>query len=292
MVHDVARPVLETIPVRRLFGLAVHAATMEQAVQACEQAIASGQPLVVGVVNAAKIANLRRDTALRSAVTSCDLLLADGQSVVWASRLLQQRLPERVAGIDLFSELLARADTAGQRVFFLGATQEVLDGLVAKVRTELPGLQVVGAQHGYFPVAEASGVAAAIRDSHADLLFVGMTSPYKEMFLDTYGPSLDVGVCHGVGGSFDVLAGKTPRAPRVVQRMGLEWAYRVWQEPARLWKRYLTTNTRFLGLTVAEMVRPTPPYAVVTPVVPAVPVVPVVPVQRTGDDLVEEGASA
>ena len=289
MVHDVARPVLETIPVRRLFGLAVHAATMEQAAQACEQAIASGQPLVVGVVNAAKIANLRRDTALRSAVTSCDLLLADGQSVVWASRLLRQRLPERVAGIDLFTELLARANTAGQRVFFLGATQEVLDQLVAKVRTELPGLQVAGAQHGYFTSEQAPAVAAAIRASHTDLLFVGMSSPHKEVFLDTWGPSLDVRVCHGVGGSFDVLAGKTRRAPGVVQRLGLEWLYRIWQEPARLWKRYLTTNTRFLVLTVAEMVRPTPPYAVVTPAVPAVPVV---PVQRTGDDLVEEGASA
>lgn len=252
------------LPVQQLFGLPVHAATMQQAVEVCEQAIETGRPMVVGVVNAAKVVHLRRDPALRSAVVGCDLLLADGQSVVWASRLLRRPLPERVAGIDLFSALLGRADAAGQRVFFLGATEEVLGRLVDKVRHEMPGLQVAGAQNGYFTLDEAASVAGAIRASRADLLFVGMTSPHKELFLDTWGPTLDVRVCHGVGGSFDVLAGKTQRAPELWQRLGLEWLFRVKQEPKRLWKRYLTTNTRFLGLTLLELARPTPAYRTVS----------------------------
>ena len=223
--------------------------------------ITHDRPLVVGVVNAAKVVNLRRDASLRAAVLSCDLILADGQSVVWASRLLGHPLPERVAGIDLFGELLTRADAAGQRVYFLGATQEVLDRLIEKVRREMPGLQVAGAHDGYFTLQEAPAVAAAVRASQADLLFVGMTIPHKEVFLDTWGPSLGVRVCHGVGGSFDVLAGSTRRAPAAWQRLGLEWLFRVLQEPRRLWKRYLFTNLRFLGLTALELVHPVDPSA-------------------------------
>lgn len=249
-----------TVPVRCLFGLPVHAATMAQAVESCERAIADGRSMTVGVVNAAKVVNLRRDPALRAAVTSCDLLLADGQSVVWASRLLGLPLPERVAGIDLFTQLLLRADVARQRVYFLGGTQDVLDGVLDRVRREHPGIHIAGSQHGYFDVDDASEVAQDIRDSAADMLFVAMTSPRKEVFLDTWGQSLDVRVCHGVGGSFDVLAGKTRRAPERWQRLGLEWLYRVKQEPGRLWKRYLFTNLRFLGLTASELVHPTPAY--------------------------------
>ncbi len=225
------------VPVRCLFGLPVHAATMAQAVDICERAITERRSMTVGVVNAAKVVNLRRDPALQAAVTSCDLLLADGQSVVWASRLLRLPLPERVAGIDLFTELLGRADTAGQRVYFLGGTQDVLDRVVDRVRLEHPGIRVAGAHHGYFGQDGAAHVAADISASAPDMLFVAMTSPFKEVFLDTWGPSLNARVCHGVGGSFDVLAGKTQRAPDRWQRMGLEWLYRVKQEPGRLWKR-------------------------------------------------------
>lgn len=246
------------VPAYALFGIAVHAVTMTQAVEVCEAAIDSRRPLTVGVVNAAKLVNLRRDPALRGAVTACDLVVADGQAVVWASRLLGAPLPERVAGIDLFTELLGEASRRAQRVFLLGAAQDVLDLVVQRVHRDYPGVVVVGAQHGWFDPSESPQVAEAVRAARPDLLFVAMTSPRKELLLDTWSQFMDVPVCHGVGGSFDVLAGRTRRAPERWQRWGLEWLYRVGQEPGRLWRRYLVTNTRFLGLVAAERLRPTP----------------------------------
>ncbi len=246
------------VPAHALFGVAVHAVTMAQAVQVCQAAIDDRRRLTVGVVNAAKLVNLRRDPALRGAVAACDLVLADGQAVVWASRLLRAALPERVAGIDLFTELLGEASRRSQRVFLLGAAQDVLDLVVQRVNQDYPGVVVVGAQHGWFDPGASQQIAEDVRAARPDLLFVAMTSPRKELLLDTWGRFMDVPVCHGVGGSFDVLSGHTRRAPALWQRWGLEWLYRVGQEPGRLWRRYLVTNTQFLGLVVAELLRPTP----------------------------------
>jgi N-acetylglucosaminyldiphosphoundecaprenol N-acetyl-beta-D-mannosaminyltransferase len=121
-------------------------------------------------------------------------------------------------------------------------------------------LCIAGSRDGYFSDGEAAGVAAEIREAKPDMLVLGMTSPKKELFLGRYGASLGVPVLHGVGGSFDILAGITRRAPEIWQRLGMEWAYRVLQEPGRLWRRYLKTNTAFLVLTAHELVRPTHPY--------------------------------
>jgi N-acetylglucosaminyldiphosphoundecaprenol N-acetyl-beta-D-mannosaminyltransferase len=124
-----------------------------------------------------------------------------------------------------------------------------------------PRAVVVGSRDGYFTDAQAPEVAESIQRSGADMLFLGMVSPKKEIFIGTYGQSLGVPVVHGVGGSFDVLAGVTDRAPLAWQRAGMEWAYRLKQEPRRLARRYLTTNTAFLALTIQERVRPTSAYA-------------------------------
>lgn len=249
-----------TPEVRHLFGLPVHAATMEQAVGWCLASVDARSRSVVGVVNVAKVITLRDQPALRSALLDCDLVLADGQGVVWASRHLRAPLPERVAGIDLFLALLDRAEARGDRVYFLGARQAVLDRMLDVVRSRWPRLRVVGARNGYFSDEEAPAVAGAIAAAAPDMLFVGMTSPKKELFLRRYGGRAASGICHGVGGSFDVLAGVTPRAPVGWQRLGLEWLYRVLQEPRRLWRRYLATNTRFALLLLRELVRPTPAY--------------------------------
>lgn len=246
--------------VRQLFGVPVDGCTMSEAIAACDEAISQNQQLMIGVVNAAKIVNMQRDPRLRDAVLSCDLVLADGQAVVWASRLLGRPLPERVTGIDLFTKLLTQADARRLRVYFLGGTGEVLTDMIQRIRRDYPGLHVAGSQDGYFELARAAEVAEQIRLADADLLFVGMTSPKKEVFLDAWGSYTGVRVCHGVGGSFDILAGKTRRAPVLWQRAGLEWLYRVMQEPGRLWRRYLVTNLRFLALTAVEAVHPTPAY--------------------------------
>jgi N-acetylglucosaminyldiphosphoundecaprenol N-acetyl-beta-D-mannosaminyltransferase len=246
---------------RLLFGLPLDPITLEETLALAERAIAERSRLLVGVVNAAKVTKLKADAVLRDSLLEADVLLADGQSVVWASRVLGRPLPERVAGIDLFESLLALADRERHRVYLLGATAEVVARVAAVIADRWPGVVVVGARDGYFTEDEAAGVADDIAAARPDLLFLGMTTPKKEIFLATYGERLGVPVLHGVGGSFDVLAGVTRRAPLRWQRAGMEWAYRMLQEPRRLGRRYLVTNTAFLGLTALELVHRHPGYS-------------------------------
>ena len=240
---------------RDLFGIPVAALTMDDVLGRIERAVRTRERLHVGVVNAAKIVNMRRDASLRRDVLSSDLILADGAAVVWASHLLRRPLPQRLAGIDLMLAILERASRSGYRVFCLGATSDVLQRALAQAAADFPGLELAGAHHGYFRPSEESAVAGQIAASRADVLFVAMTSPRKERFLARWSAGLGVPVCHGVGGSFDVLAGKVRRAPLAWQRLGLEWLFRVAQEPRRLWRRYLVTNTIFCCLVLLELLR-------------------------------------
>jgi N-acetylglucosaminyldiphosphoundecaprenol N-acetyl-beta-D-mannosaminyltransferase len=253
-VTDVIRPH------ELLFGLPIDPFTLEDTLELAESAIRDNHRLLIGVVNAAKITKLKADPILRDSLLEADVLLADGQSVVWASRLAGRPLPERVAGIDLFESLLASADVHGHRVFLLGARPEVLAGVQAEIARRWPGVVVCGARDGYFTEDEGDAVAEQIRAAAPDMLFLGMTTPKKEIFLGRYGDALGVSVLHGVGGSFDVLAGVTRRAPRLWQRLGMEWAYRMVQEPRRLARRYLVTNLAFVGLLVLELVHRHPGY--------------------------------
>jgi N-acetylglucosaminyldiphosphoundecaprenol N-acetyl-beta-D-mannosaminyltransferase len=240
---------------RELLGIPIDALTIDETVVRCAAAVEEGGLLKIGVVNAAKVVNMRRDARLRTAVLGCDLVLADGQSVVWASRVLGAPLPERVAGIDLLLSVLPVAAERGYRVYFLGARDEVLDRAVAELIRRFPGLKVAGTRNGYFSAAQTPEVVAGIQASGADLLFLGMSSPKKELFVRDWGEHTGAHVVHGVGGSLDVLAGEVRRAPVWWQRHGIEWLYRAIQEPMRLGPRYLTTNTRFVGLVAAEFVR-------------------------------------
>ena len=243
-----------------ILGMPIDAMTMDDVLDRCRASLATRERTLVGVVNAAKMVRLRDDVHLRDSLLDCDVLLADGQSVVWASRLLRRAVPERVAGVDLFERLLELAARDGRSVYLLGARADVLATLQQRLGERFPALKIVGARDGYFTDAEASTVAADIADSGADMLFLGMTSPKKEIFLGDFGETLGVPVLHGVGGSFDILAGVTKRAPLLWQRLGLEWLYRVLQEPRRLWRRYFTTNVTFIALVLRELVRRQPPY--------------------------------
>ncbi len=240
-------------PARRsLLGVCVDPLSMTQAVRGCTDAVERGRYLSVGMLNAAKVVAMHKDEPLRQAVGRCGMILADGQSVVWASRLLGAPLPERVAGIDLFTALLGAASGRRYRVYFLGARPEVLHRMLAAVRRGYPDLIVAGARDGYFGAQAEPDVVAGIRRARPDLLFMGMSTPRKELFGARWGEQTGAAVVHGVGGSFDILGGLTRRAPLWWQRHGLEWLYRAAQEPGRLGRRYLTTNTAFLALVARE----------------------------------------
>ncbi len=239
-------------PTRHLFDVRIDALTTEEMIEAADRAIAARSRLLIGVLNAAKLVNMARDQQLRRAVLGADVTIADGMAVVWACRLLRQRLPERVTGIDVMLRLLERANLRQYRVYCLGAREEVLQQVTARISTEYPGVQLVGARNGYFTPDQEADVAREIAIARPDILFVGISSPKKERFLADWVPVINVPVCHGVGGAFDVLAGLVKRAPGMMQRAGLEWLYRVSQEPGRLWKRYLITNALFAGMVARE----------------------------------------
>jgi N-acetylglucosaminyldiphosphoundecaprenol N-acetyl-beta-D-mannosaminyltransferase len=207
---------------------------------------------IVVTANASHLCMMRRDPALNDACRAADLAVADGMSVVWALKMLGRPVPERVAGVDLMSSLLAEGSARGLRVYLLGARQDVLDALIAECGRRYPGLTLAGSRNGYFAAGDHLSIVAEIRASAPDMLFVGMPSPFKDVFCERYRDGLNVPVIVGVGGSFDVLAGFTRRAPRAAQGMGLEWAWRLMMEPRRLWKRYLTTNSEFIWLVLRE----------------------------------------
>jgi len=236
-----------------LFGVPVDALTMEQTLDRVHDAVARRRPLHIGVVNAAKIVNMWRNPALGEDVLRSDIILADGMSVVWASRLMGTPLPERIAGIDLMECILRLGQRHGYRVFCLGATEDVSGRVAERLDREYAGVVLAGRRHGYFSAAEEAEIAQQIRNSHADVLLVAITSPGKEQFMARWNDVMQVPVVHGVGGSFDVMAGKVERAPRRWQVLGLEWLYRLKQEPRRLWRRYLVTNSLFAWLLLKAL---------------------------------------
>lgn len=242
-------------PVVNLFGIPVLAVSMPQVMQMVHQSILDKTRLDIGVINAAKVVNMNRNPELKTAVLSSDVIFADGAAVVWASRLLRTALPERIAGIDLMWEMYKQGDKEKYRIFCFGATEEVNEKVATIIRNEFPNVNLVGRRNGYYKDEDEEAIAQQIADTQANILLVAMTSPKKEKFMEKWGDKMGVHVIHGVGGSFDVMSGKVKRAPALWQKMGMEWLYRVLQEPRRLWKRYFITNSLFLMLLGRTMLK-------------------------------------
>lgn len=207
------------------------------------------------VVNAGKIVALQSDLQLRKSVNESDLINADGQAVVWASKVLKKPLKERVAGIDLMTNLIELAHKKKHKIFFFGAKQDVVKTVVDKYSKIYSPNIIAGYRNGYFKKEEEQNIAREIANSGANILFVAISSPTKENFLYENKDLLKkVNFVMGVGGSFDVVSGKVKRAPVWMQNSGLEWFYRFAQEPKRMWKRYLIGNTKFIYLVFKERV--------------------------------------
>lgn len=209
---------------------------------------AQSGPKVIQFINGNKIAQVRHDQEMERIMWKADYVLADGQPLLPMGRLLGVKLPERIDGIGLMGKMLKLADERRYSVYLLGAKQEVLDKCIAKIRSQYPNLRIAGSRNGYFSEKETPGVVAQIREAKPDMLFLGMGSPMKERFADRYATELGATVIQGVGGSFDVMADLVKRAPVWVQRIGMEWLFRVVQEPRRMFWRYTTTNATCLSL--------------------------------------------
>jgi N-acetylglucosaminyldiphosphoundecaprenol N-acetyl-beta-D-mannosaminyltransferase len=238
-----------------LLGAPIDSVTLAEAVAEIDRRIVGDETAQHMSLNAAKLLKRDRDEVLREAIDQCELITADGQAVVWAGRVLGVPLPERVTGIDLMAALLLLAEERGYGIFLLGARESVSAEAAEVIRRRHPEIRIVGRHHGYYPADAEPEVVAEIAAARPSILLVALETPAKELFLARHRGSLEIPFVMGVGGAFDVLAGVRRRAPRWMQRAGLEWLFRLAQDPRRLARRYVVGNTQFIWLVLRTLVR-------------------------------------
>lgn len=249
-------PVLDHgLPRQRFLNSEFHDISMQDTLSLAKKAMSSRQRLQQSDINVAKIVQMDNDARLQADVLESDLISVDGMGVRWGYKLLGGPAPRRVTGVDLMMETFALCEKEGFKPFLFGARKDVLDRMIEVMGQTHPRLQFAGSRNGYFKPEDEAEIVAQIKASGADCLFVGITSPIKERFLRKYRDELDVPFLMGVGGAFDVAAGKVQRAPQFVQRIGMEWLFRVAQEPRRLFWRYLKTNLVFAGMLLRAALR-------------------------------------
>jgi N-acetylglucosaminyldiphosphoundecaprenol N-acetyl-beta-D-mannosaminyltransferase len=221
-----------------LLGARIDALTMEETVERVSGFIKSGRPHRILTLNPEYLYRAQFDGGMMRLITRSDLVTPDGVGIVWACRVAGYPVKERITGIDLMQRLVKRAAACGWRVYLLGASPGVAEKTAEKLCCSYPGLQIAGTHHGYFREDEAGLVAEAVREAGPDLVFVALGAPRQELWIDRYLESTGAAAAMGVGGSFDVIAGKVRRAPAWVRRLHLEWFSRLLQEPSR-WRRQL-----------------------------------------------------
>ena len=235
-------------------GVPIDILSLNETVDLADESMSHRKRCQHVALNVAKFIKMRRQPELWRDVVESDIVGIDGMGILWGSRVLGLKAHERVAGIDLFKEILGLCDRKRFRPFFLGATDSVLQKMISNLRVRHPHLQIAGWHNGYFGREEDPHIVESIRRSGADCLFLGLPTPRKERLLARYKDEFGVPFIMGVGGSFDVLAGAVSRAPLWMQNAGLEWAYRLYQEPRRMFWRYVSTNISFAALITKELV--------------------------------------
>ena len=225
---------------KRIFILdvPVDVLTLNETLRLFKCVLQNGEYIIHMSVNAAKIVKMKRDRELFKSVVSADIINADGMSIVWASKILGNPLPERVAGVDLMENLVEIAWRNGYKIFFFGAREDVVRKVVDIYSEKYSPEIVAGFRNGYYSTSEERKIAKEISRSGANILFVAMSTPKKEKFIFKNRDILkNINIVMGVGGAFDVIAGKVKRAPKLLQDMGMEWFWRFLQEPTRMWRR-------------------------------------------------------
>ena len=236
----------------QILGITIDPLTMKETVDAVEQYVLKKHPLHLMGVNADKINQCYEDEKIKKIVNESGIINADGASVVLASKFLGAPVPERVAGIDLMQNLLELSNKKGYSVYFFGAKEVILQDMLKAFKQRYPDLDVVGYRNGYFSPEDEEKIQEDIKDRKPDFVFVGITSPKKEYIIQSFMDNGINAVFMGVGGSFDVLSGHIKRAPLWMQKLNLEWLFRVANEPKRLFKRYFVGNVTFIKRVLDE----------------------------------------
>ena len=237
-----------------ILGCPIDNLSLEESVVRIEEFIKSGKPHQYIAINADKIVKMRKDALLKEIISNNDLNIVDGQPLMWVSRLFGRPVKQRYGGLDIIDAIAPIAEEKGYGVYFLGARREIIKKVAEIFKKRYPGLKISGWRNGYWKAEDEKEVIERIKKARPDILFFAMSSPKKEVFLKEYLNEMEVPFVMGVGGAFDIIAGKTKRAPQWMQDMGLEWLFRVIQEPGRLWKRYLIGNTIFTWLVLKEFI--------------------------------------
>jgi N-acetylglucosaminyldiphosphoundecaprenol N-acetyl-beta-D-mannosaminyltransferase len=237
-------------PTRRVLGVPLALTDYAETLDWIDRAVAARVPTYLCVAAVHTVMATHEDPELRAAVEGASFTVPDGQPLVWALNALGHDLADRVYGPELMQRACARAARAGTRFFLYGGRDAgALRQLCDELRREHPGLRIVGGispPHRPLTAAEEADVAAEIDRSEADVVWVGIGVPKQEKWMARMRPHLRAPVLIGVGAAFDFHAGLVPQAPGWLQRLGLEWAFRLAQEPGRLWRRYLRYNPRFV----------------------------------------------
>ncbi len=227
---------------------------VRNAVARIDAFVRSGRPHQVMTVNVDFLRLGLENRAFHHLINTADLTVPDGMPLLWGAKLLGDPLPERVTGVELIGECAGLSAEQGHTIFLLGAGPGVAEEAATVLRARYPGARIVGA---YAPPTagvdpeEDERTVRLVQEMRPDILFVAFGAPKQDEWIRQNMRRLDVPVCMGVGGAFDMLAGRVRRAPAWMQQSGLEWAYRLAQEPTRLWKRYLIDDLPiFLRLMV------------------------------------------
>ena len=223
----------------RILDLNLDRVGMAEVLQRVEAWIREGRPGHVVTASIRFMSVAMQDRSFASIINGADLAVTDGMPLIWLSKLLGAPIPERITGPDLLLSLAKLAAERGFSVYLMGAAPGVAEDAATRLCAMHPGLKIAGTHHGYFDEDEELEVVYAIRRCRPQFLFVALGCPKQEFWIHRWMHELDVPVCIGVGGTLDILTGRLKRAPTWVQRAGLEWLYRLQQEPRRLWRRYL-----------------------------------------------------
>jgi len=236
-----------------LLGIRVDAVTYDQALAEIEQFLREDRPHMIVTSDASAVMRAQDDEELRTIMNQADLVTADGAGVILAAKLLNLPLEVRVSGCDLAVHLCEAAARQGRSVYFLGGEPGVAEEAAEVLRRQISGLEVAGCRHGYFEEKEEQQIVQEIRETRPGLLLVALGLPRQEKWIKQHLQELGVPVCIGVGGSLDVISGRKRRAPRWMQRAGLEWLYRTLKEPRRLTR--LSALPRMVWMTFRELLR-------------------------------------
>ncbi|MBE6112218.1 MAG: WecB/TagA/CpsF family glycosyltransferase [Peptococcaceae bacterium] len=221
-----------------VLGVGIDKVTSQQALEKIGEFIASGQPHQIVTANAEIIYQASKNEKMRNIINNAQMVTADGSGVVWASRQLGEPLEQRVTGIDLVNSICEQSAKDKWKIYILGSAPGVAATAAVNIRDKFPGCNIVGTHHGYFNAKEEKQILAELEQLKPDVLFVALGAPKQEYWIADHLADLGIPVGMGIGGSMDVLSGNVKRAPKWMQKMSLEWLYRLLIQPTRF-KRVL-----------------------------------------------------